>query len=68
MAIVTLVISLMGLSGWTPVGRLPDIGYTWTNGSFQISLRLGSAFLVPLAVSMIGLVLIPVRMKRTGTS
>jgi hypothetical protein len=63
MAASALLISVMGLTGRTPLGRLPDIAWSWSNDSFLISMRLGSAFILPLALAIIGTATLLVRNK-----
>lgn len=61
MGAVAVLISLMGLTGWTPLGRLPEIGWSWGDDSFLIAMRLGSAFIVPLVLALVGLATLAVR-------
>jgi hypothetical protein len=65
MALAAALISVMGISGRTPFGRLPDIAWSWTNDSFLISVRLGWTFIVPLVLAIVGLAMLLVR-KRSG--
>lgn len=55
-AATATVVSSMGFTGWTPIGRFPNLAYTWSNDSFQFSIRLGSLYLLPLAFAVAGLV------------
>jgi hypothetical protein len=63
MGLAAVLISLMGLSGRTPLGRLPDLGWSWSNDSFLISVRLGSTFILPLVLAIVGLAMLLVRKK-----
>ena len=58
MEAVAMIIGFMGFTGWTPFGHLPDVAYSWSNGSFMISMRLGSLYLVPLILAAIGTLII----------
>ena len=53
-AAATQIIGLMGLFAWTPFGRVPEFGYSWANDSFQISMRSGLFYLLPLVLGGIG--------------
>src|SRR5438105_12236885 len=57
MALAAVVVSGMAFIGRTPFGRLPEVGYSWSNGSFEISLRLGSLYLAPLVVGAVALLM-----------
>jgi hypothetical protein len=63
MALAAVLISVMGLSGRTPIGRLPDIAWSWSSDSFLISMRLRSTFIVPLVLALLGLAVLLVRNK-----
>ncbi|HZR16242.1 MAG TPA: hypothetical protein VFE51_02850 [Verrucomicrobiae bacterium] len=63
MAALAISISVMGLTGRTPLGRLPDVAWSWTNDSFLISMRLGSAFVIPLVLAIVGTATLLVRNK-----
>src|SRR5688572_19022351 len=43
-AVVAVLISVMGVTAWTPFGYFPEVG--WTNGA--ISVRSGRLFYLPL--------------------
>src|SRR5689334_22347501 len=58
---VAVLVGVMGITGRTPFGRLPEIGWSWSNDSFLISMRLGSAFIVPLVLAMSGLAMLTIR-------
>lgn len=57
LAAAAVMVSIMGLVAWTPLGSFPEVGYTWSNGAFEISARSGWLFLVPLLVGTVALVL-----------
>ena len=62
-AVLAALISVMGFTGRTPLGRLPDVAWSWSNDSFLISMRLGSAFILPLALAIVGTATLLVRNK-----
>ncbi len=64
MALAAVLISVMALSGRTPLGRLPDVAWSWSNDSFLISMRLGSAFILPLLLALVGLATLFIRNKK----
>ena len=55
LAVAAAVVSIMGLTAWTPFGFFPEFGYTWSNGPFEVSVRSGWFFLVPLLVGVLAL-------------
>src|SRR4051812_49127641 len=55
--VAALLVSTMGFFGRSPFGSLPDVGYSWSNDSFEIAVRLRSLFSVPLLLAVIGLAL-----------
>ena len=46
LAVVACLVSVMGVTAWTPFGYFPEVG--WTNGA--ISVRSGRLFYLPLLV------------------
>jgi hypothetical protein len=52
-AVPTVVISFLGVTGWTPFGSFPEIGYTWSSGPIEVSVRSGWLFLIPLLVGTV---------------
>src|SRR5689334_6640378 len=56
-ASAAILVSIMGLAAWTPFGFFPEFGYSWSNGSFAITVRSGWLFLVPLALAVVASVL-----------
>lgn len=63
-ALAAILVGAMGLSGRTPLGRLPDVAWSWSNDSFLISMRLGSAFVVPLVFAIVGLATLFIRNRK----
>lgn len=59
LAITTILLSIMGVTGWTPFGFFPEVG--WTNGA--ISVRSGPFFFVPLLIGTMALVAIMSRSR-----
>jgi hypothetical protein len=57
LAVAAALVSTMGLTAWTPFGFFPEIGYAWSNGRFEVSVRSGWLFLVPLLVATAALAL-----------
>ena len=55
-AVATIVVSFMEVTGRTPFGVFPEIGYTWSSGPVELSLRSGWLFLIPLLVGIVALV------------
>jgi hypothetical protein len=62
-AIVAITVGTMGFTAWSPFGLFPEIGYSWANGSFQISVRSGWFYIVPLVLGAMGLILALKRCK-----
>jgi hypothetical protein len=58
MAFTAMMVSSTAFTGWTPIGRFSNLAYTWSNDSFQFSIRLGSLYLPPLVLAVPGLVLL----------
>ena len=58
LGVVACLISVMGVTAWTPFGYFPEVG--WTNG--EISVRSGRLFYLPLALG--GFVLSAAMWKR----
>ena len=57
LAITASLVSTMGLTAWTPFGFFPEVGYTWSNGSLEVSIRSGWLFVAPLMLGSIALLL-----------
>ncbi len=56
-AITATLVGSMGFSAWTPFGFFPEIGYTWSSGPFEFSLRSGWLFTAPLVLGAIAFLL-----------
>ena len=65
---VAIVIGFMGFTGWTPFGHLPDVAYSWSNGSFLVSMRLGSMYIVPLILAAIGMLMAIIRKTKAAAA
>ena len=50
-AVVGILVSGMGLTGWAPFGPFPDFGWSLSNGPFNISIRSQWLFILPLVSS-----------------
>jgi hypothetical protein len=48
LAVAAILVGGMGLSAWTPFGVFPEFGWSFANGSFNISIRSGWLFVLPL--------------------
>ena len=57
LALTGTAIGVMGLASWTPFVSFPEIGYTRSSGTFEISLRSRWLFTAPVVLGGIGLVL-----------
>jgi hypothetical protein len=57
LAVAAALVSTMGLTAWTPFGFFPEIGYTWSNGPFEVSVRSSWLFVVPLLIGVVALFL-----------
>jgi hypothetical protein len=51
LALAATLVSIMGLAAWTPFGILPEVGYSWSNGSFEVSMRSGWTMVIPLVLA-----------------
>jgi len=65
---VAIIIGFMGFTGWTPLGHLPDVAYSWSNGSFLVSMRLGSLYIVPLILAAIGMLMAIIRKAKAAAA
>jgi hypothetical protein len=63
-ALAAILVGAMGLSGRTPLGRLPDVAWSWSNDSLLISMRLASAFVLPLLLAIVGLATLLIRNRK----
>ncbi len=57
LGITASLVGTMGLIAWTPFGSFPEIGYTWSNGAFEVSFRSGWLFVAPLVLGIFSLLL-----------
>ena len=57
LSVAAITVSGMAFTTWTPFGRFPEIGYTWSDddGSVRIFLRSGWLYLFPAAMAAIAL-------------
>jgi hypothetical protein len=57
LASIGMFVGYLGFGRWTPFSFFPQIGYTWTNDDFRISLASGWFFLAPLVLGTVSLLL-----------
>jgi hypothetical protein len=65
---IAMVLGYLGFGHGTPFSFIPQIGYTWSSGDVQISLRSSWFFLAPLVLGTAAIVVAIGTRKRLSHS